>query len=137
MAGATNSTKRGVDVLIQVQIASTWTTVAGQRGATLSEEAETVEITSKSSPGQAKEYEYGYYGWKISLNGVHDKAGAGYSNLRDALRNKTKVQVQVLDAGSTLGGLALVTSCEYDAPHDGEQTYSIELLGTGALTNTP
>lgn len=138
MPAATNSTKRGVDVLLYANTGTVavpvYTIIEGQRGATLSEEAETIDTTSKTSAGQAKEYEYGLYGWKISLNGVHDKAGIAYTALRNALRTKAKILVQVNDSGNILEGNTLVTSCEYDAPHDGEQTYSIELQGIGTLT---
>jgi TP901-1 family phage major tail protein len=131
---------RGVDVVIQVESATpgTYVTVAGQRGATLSESVETIDITTKGSAG-AYEYDYGLYGWTISLDGAYILGDAQMNKLRDAMRNKTTVKVKWTETGTTgvvEQGTALVISRELDAPYDAETTYSIELQGTGKTTTT-
>lgn len=131
---------RGVDVVIQVEgtTPGTYVTVAGQRGASLSESAETIDVTSKSSGG-AYEYDYGLYGWTISCDGAYVLGNAEYQKLRNAMRNKQKVKVKWSETGvkgEIHQGDALVTSSELDAPYDGEVTYSFELQGTGVVSTT-
>jgi TP901-1 family phage major tail protein len=129
---------RGVDILLMVNTAASgapvWTAVGGQRGATFTEESETVDTTSKDSDG-AYEYDYGLYGWKISCDGVYVPSEAAYTALKTAMRNKTKIKVRITEDGTaTEEGEALVTSRELDAPYDDTVTYSVELQGTGVLT---
>jgi TP901-1 family phage major tail protein len=131
---------RGVDAVIQVEATTpgTYVTLAGQRGASLSESAETIDVTSKSSGG-AYEYDYGLYGWTMSMDGAYVLGNAEFLKLRDAMRNKTKVKVKWSETGSKgaiYSGDALVTSMELDAPYDAETTYSFELQGTGVITTT-
>lgn len=128
---------RGVDIIVQVEDSATpgtYITVGGQRNATLSESSETIDITSKDSGG-AYEYDYGLYGWTVSADGLYISSDSGYTALRDALRNKTKVKIQIQEEGATTQtGEALVTSNELEGPYDGEVTYSVEFQGTGKLT---
>lgn len=131
---------RGVDIIIMIEDTTpgTYVAVAGQRNATLSEERETLDITSKDSTNAASEFDYGGYSWTISCDGVYIPTDTKYTKLRDAIRNRTKVKVRVNEAGTpvkTLSGDALVTSSELEAPYDGEVTYSVELQGTGTLTS--
>jgi TP901-1 family phage major tail protein len=129
---------RGVDILLMVNTGTeaipTWTAVAGQRNATLAEESETIDITSKDSQG-AFEYDYGFYGWTIDADGVYVKDDAGYQELKDAIRNKQKIKVRIQEEGvATEEGMALVTSAEFEGSYDAEVTYSVSLQGTGKLT---
>jgi TP901-1 family phage major tail protein len=129
---------RGVDILLMVNTGTdavpVWTAVAGQRNATLSEESETIDITSKDSEG-AFEYDYGFYGWTIDADGVYVKNDVGYKELKDAIRNKQKIKVRIQEEGvATEEGMALVTSAEFEGAYDAEVTYSISLQGTGKLT---
>lgn len=128
---------KGVDILIQVedsQTPGTFITVGGQRGATLSESNDSFETTNKQSNGY-KEYEYSFADWKISCDGVYITGDAGYKALVDAMRNKTKVNVQWSEGGSnTFSGSALVLSRDLEGPYDGESTYKLELQGSGAPT---
>jgi len=125
---------RGVDIIIEVQKdADTFITVGGQRGATLSESNETIDITSKDSGG-AYEYDYGLYGWTISCDGLYIKDDEGYEALGNAMRNKEKVRVQVKEEGqATKVGEALITTKDLEGPYDSEVTYSVEFQGTGKL----
>jgi TP901-1 family phage major tail protein len=128
---------RGVDILLLVEdeaTPGTFIAVGGQRNATLSESAETIDETSKDSNGNY-EYDYGLGGWTISYDGVYISNEAGYIALKNAMRQKKKVKVRVQEGatGPIEEGMALVTSRELEAPYDAEATYSGELQGTGAL----
>ncbi|MGM7683750.1 phage tail tube protein [Cytobacillus sp. Hm23] len=130
-------TLRGIDIVILANTGTagepTFTVVGGQRGATIEEVAETVDITNKGSNG-AYEYEYGLYGFTISADGVYIPDDAAYTALKDAIRNKEKVLVQWKEGeGNIEQGLCLVTSRSVEGPYDGEATYSFELQGTGTL----
>lgn len=132
---------KGVDILIKVNTGTeavpVWTNVGGQRGATLSESADTIETTHKASGGY-KEYEYGYGDWTISCDGLYIENDAGYEALVTAMRTKAKVKARWVEAnGDTYEGTALVTSRDLEGPYDGEATYSIELQGSGAPTINP
>jgi TP901-1 family phage major tail protein len=131
---------RGVDIVIMIEDTTpgTFVAVAGQRNATLSEERETIDITSKDSTNGAQEFDYGAYTWSVSCDGVYVPTDTKYQKLRDAVRNRTKVKVRINEKGTpdkTTTGDALVTSTELEAPYDGEVTYSLELQGTGTLTS--
>lgn len=126
---------RGVDVLIEVEgeTPDTFIVVGGQRGASLSESNETIDTTTKDSGG-AFEYDYGFYGWEISCDGLYIKNDAGYKALGKAMKEKKKLRVQVKEEGTpTQVGQALITSKELDGPYDAEVTYSVTLQGTGTL----
>lgn len=128
---------KGVDLLIFVEDPGTpgsYIIVGGQRGATLSESVETIEVTNKLSNGY-KEFEYGFGEWSISADGVYIKDDAAFTALKNAMRNKQKVKVRVQEEGQyTEEGFALVTSRELEGAYDGEATYSLEFTGTGLLT---
>ena len=128
---------KGVDLLIFVEdpdAQGSYIVVGGQRGATLSESVETVEVTNKLSNGY-KEFEYGFGEWSISADGVYIKNDAAFTALKNAMRNKQKVKVRIKEEGDfTEEGFALVTSRELEGSYDSEATYSLELTGTGPLT---
>jgi TP901-1 family phage major tail protein len=129
---------RGVDILIQVESTvtpGTYVSIGGQRNATFSEEAETIDITSKMSDGYT-ENDYGLGSWSISCDGVYVIGGAQLTALRDAQRNKTKVKCRWVETGNTQveEGFAVVSSREIEGPYDAEATYSVELVGSGKPT---
>ncbi|GAB6171992.1 hypothetical protein JCM15765_14700 [Paradesulfitobacterium aromaticivorans] len=130
---------RGVDILLMANTgtdgAPVWTAVGGQRNATLTEESDTIDVTSKDSVG-VSEFDYGLYSWSISADGLYIPNEAAYLALKNAMRNKAKIKVRIRENGTDEEeGYALVTSRELDAPYEGEATYSLELQGTGALTS--
>lgn len=132
---------KGVDILILVDTGTDgtpqWTPVGGQRGATLSESRETIDVTHKASGGY-KEYEYGDGEWSISCDGVLIPDDTAYKALVDAMRQEKKVKVRWQEEGTaTFEGLALVTSRDLEGPYDGEANYSMELQGSGAPTPLP
>jgi len=127
----------GVDILILVNTGTDaepqWTPVGGQKGAKLTETADTVDTSNKAGGGW-KTYEYGLIGWKITCDGAYVPSDAAYQLLRNALRTRQKVKVQVTEYGTAVReGMALVTSNEMDAPFNDSATYALELQGDGEL----
>jgi len=128
--------KRGVDILLVVEdetTTGTFNVLGGQRGATLSEERETVDTTSKDSDG-VSEFEYGNYTWSVSADGVHVASDEAYLYLKKAIREAKKIKIRFLEDNVAVEeGTVLLTSREFEAPYDGETTYSVEMQGTGAI----
>lgn len=135
---------RGVDILVLIESVSTpgtFVAVAAQRNATYTEEAETIDVTSKMSNGYV-ENDYGLGSWSISCDGVYVQGNAQLTALRDAMRSKTLVKCRWSEAGATKveEGMAVITSREIEAPYDDAATYALELTGTGKpveVTVTP
>lgn len=128
----------GVDFLIQVNTGAeatpTWTTVAGQRGATLNRETDEVDVTSKDSNGW-------YEGmptirnWSIEAEGLLVQDDTAYARLEQAYMNNEIVQVQLITpSGTKYTGKAYITDFPIEAPYDDAATYSVTLQGTGPLT---
>lgn len=133
---------KGVDVLLYANTGTDQTPVykkvGGQKGATLTEDVDTIETHSKLSGG-AKMYDYGYSGWSIKCDGLwlneDDEGFDAYQALVDAMHNKQKIKVQVWESATVFfTGTALITSRELDGPDDDAGTYALELLGDGAPT---
>jgi TP901-1 family phage major tail protein len=138
---------RGVNVLLLANTGTeavpVWTPVGGQRGATLTEEVDTIETTSKDSASLMKEFDYAFGSWNISCDGIYIPGEAAYTAIKTAMRTKKRIKVKITEDADGAGGaaavgveegFAIVTSREMDMPYDDSVTYSIELQGTGALT---
>lgn len=130
----------GVDFIIQVntgtEAAPVWTTVAGQRNATLNREVEEADATSKDSNGW-------YEGiptirsWSIKFDGLIVEDDTGYQALEDAYMNNEILQVQIVTpAGNKYTGKAYLTDFSLEAPYKDDAVYSGTLQGTGPLTKT-
>lgn len=134
---------KGVDLALYANtgtdVSPTWTFVGGQRGATLHEAVDTIDVSAKKADGTAhREYEYGFDSWTVSADGVYISTDAGYAALVTAMRNKAMIKVRMKDSVAyIIEGLALVTSRDLEGPYEAEATYSMELQGTGALTLNP
>lgn len=130
---------RGVDIVVMVNISEddqteNWIAAGGQQNATLSETSEAIDATAKDSERGAYQYEYGLYGWTISADGLYVPDNEAFSYLRQAMRERKKVKVQIMEEDvPTEEGLALVSSLELEAPYDGMATYTMEFQGTGFL----
>ncbi|OLO40317.1 hypothetical protein BTR23_07460 [Alkalihalophilus pseudofirmus] len=129
---------KNVDILILANTGTeetpSFNPVGGQRDASLSEEVDEIDVTTKLSEGGMKEYEYGEGGWSISCDGLHVPSDEAYEVLKNAIREKKKVLVRISENGTSIDeGLALVTSRELSAPRNADTTYSVNLLGTGKL----
>lgn len=133
---------RGIDILVEIdmdQLLTTptgvpdWTVVGGQQNATISEEREAVDTTTKDSD-DAVENEYGLYSWSVSADGLVVANDEGYSALKTCIREAKKVRLRMNDGGGTEVGIALVTSREIEGAYDEYATYSVEFTGSGKIT---
>lgn len=125
----------GTDFMVRVNTGTeeepTWTTVAKQTGASLSEKSDFIDMSSKDS--RAREGVSGRYEASLSLDALIDyPAGEGYAALRAALRDGTLVQVQTAVAGDPAEqAYAVVTDLSADYPDQDTATFSASFEITG------
>lgn len=129
----------GVDFVVQVntgtEAAPIWTTVGGQRNATLHRTTDTINLTTKDSNGW-EENEPTIRHWSIDFDALLLEDDAGYAALEDAYDNKKQLQVQVLTpAGNKYTGKATLADLTAEGPME-EATISGTLTGSGPLTKT-
>lgn len=121
-------------VKLYIEDATTGKVLAGQRNATLSRSAETIDATSKDSVGFWKESLAGFKEWSIDCDGAFIESDAAYKILETAFVNSENVNVYLeLPSGTKYRGNCTITDFSLEAPYDDLVTYSISLQGSGAL----
>ncbi|WJE54847.1 phage major tail protein, TP901-1 family [Bacillus cereus] len=122
---------------VYIEDASTGKLLAGQRNATLSRSAETVDATSKDTAGFWKESLAGFKEWSIDCDGAFVESDAAYGLLETAFLNSENVNVYIeLPSGTKYKGNSTITDFSLEFPYDDLVTYSISLQGSGALEIT-
>ena len=132
------SAQKGRDLLLKVDAAGTFQTVAGLRTTSLSFNAESVDTTSQESAGAWRELLAGAGLKSASLRGQGIfKDAASDATVRGLFFNASIVDWQIVipDFG-TLQGPFQVTSLEFAGRHDGEVTFELALASAGQLTFT-
>ena len=125
---------KGVDVVLSVYITNAFIDVGGQKNATLNRSSETIEVTNKSSANQWKENLAGFKEWGLDCDGLYVVSDAGYAALQTAFNAGTQVQVKMADESNiSYTGYGYITDFPIEAPYDDAATYSVSILGTGAL----
>ena len=122
---------RGLDVLVYVGENA----VGGQKGCTLTMEAETIDVSNKNDFGWASTIG-GAKSWSVSCDGQFIADDEGQKALMSAFVAGTEVQVEMKNTAQSIyfAGKAAITSLEVDAQFDDVATMTIELQGIGALS---
>ena len=108
--------------------------IAGQRGASLSMTAPTYDITSKDEGGWMDSIGGAHKEWSVSSDGLHVFGDESFEALESAFMTGTKLRIELKTPGGTMySGFVLVTEMSLDLPYDDLVTYSIEMVGCGAL----
>ena len=125
---------KGLDILIYVGADSNKKAIGGQKGCTLSMEADSIDVSNKNDFGWASTIG-GAKSWSVSCDGQFITDDAGQKALMDAFIAGTEVQVEMKNTAESIyfAGKASITSIEVDAQFDDIATLSIELTGVGAL----
>ncbi|MDC2863498.1 phage major tail protein, TP901-1 family [Bacillus sp. BP-3] len=127
----------GMKVKLYIEDATTGKVLGGQRNATLSRSAETIDATSKDTLGFWKESLQGFKEWSIDADGCFIESDAAYGLLETAFLNSENVNVYIeLPSGTKYTGNCTITDFSLEFPYDDLVTYSISLQGSGALTVT-
>ena len=111
----------------------TYVTLGGQRGATLNRGSAVADATSKDSAGW-EENQPTFRNWAVDADGLLIADDAAFLALRSAYRYKRRVNVLILDGGSSESGIGTITDFPTEAPHDDMATIAITIQGSGALT---
>ena len=129
---------QGLDILVYVPGASSSkVAIGGQKGCTLSMEADSIDISNKNDWGWASTIG-GAKSWSVSCDGQFITDDAGQKKLMECFVAGTEVDVEMKNTDSSVyfAGKASITSIEVDAQFDDVATLSIELTGVGALKVT-
>ena len=128
--------QKGKDLLLKVDNAGTFLTVAGLRSRRLAFNAETVDITDAESAGRWRELLGGAGVQRAALTG-----GGIFKDLSsDALVRSTFVSGTILSwqmlipSFGTVTGPFQVTALEYSGQYNGEILFETALESAGALT---
>ena len=127
---------KGLDILIYAGTSGgSKQAIGGQKGCTLTMEADTIDVSNKNDFGWASTIG-GAKSWSVSCDGQFIADDQGQQDLFDAFVAGTDVQVEMKNAAESVyfAGKAAITSLEVDAQFDDVCTLSMELQGIGALT---
>jgi TP901-1 family phage major tail protein len=128
----------GMKCKLFVKDATTGQVLAGQRNATLSRSAESIEATSKDTEGFWKESLQGFKEFSIDADGAFVESDAAYTTLETAFINSENVNVYIeLPSGTKYEANCTITDFSLEMPYDDLVTYSISLQGSGALVIVP
>ena len=125
---------KGLDILIYAGTGGSKQAIGGQKGCTLTMEADTIDISNKNDFGWASTIA-GAKSWSVACDGQFIADDQGQQALFDAFVAGTDVQVEMKNAAESVyfAGKAAITSLEVDAQFDDVCTLSMELQGIGAL----
>lgn len=128
----------GVDVLLKVKKDSGFVVVGGQKGASLSRSAETIDVSDKTSNGWSESI-MGLKSWSVDCEGFVTIGDEGYELLETAFENREAIEVELKVGGTggyTRTGKAVITDFPEDYQQDSAVSFSISLQGASALTKT-
>lgn len=112
--------------------------VSGQQGLSINREAESIDVSSKDTKGGWKSSIVGMKEWSIDTDGLYVPSDETHKILGLAFTNSDPVCLKVVNAKESVpmfGGLAFISDYSLEAPYDDAMTYSISLMGNGALTD--
>ena len=126
---------RGLDLLVYAGTSGgSKQAIGGQKGCTLTMEADTIDVSNKNDYGWASTIG-GAKSWSVSCDGQFVADDAGQQALFDAFVAGTEVDIEMKNTAESVyfAGKAAITSLEVDAQFDDVCTLSMELQGIGAL----
>ena len=125
---------KGLDILIYAGTGGSKQAIGGQKGCTLTMEADTIDISNKNDFGWASTIA-GAKSWSVACDGQFIADDQGQQALFDAFVAGTDVNVEMKNTAESVyfAGKAAITSLEVDAQFDDVCTLSMELQGIGAL----
>ena len=125
---------RGLDILVYVGADSNKKAIGGQKGCTLTMEADTIDVSNKNDFGWASTIG-GAKSWSVACDGQFIADDQGQQALFDAFVAGTDVKVEMKNAAESVyfAGKAAIASLEVDAQFDDVCTLSMELQGIGIL----
>lgn len=128
---------RGLDFLLKQGTAAGGTTVAGMRTTGLTVNNEIVDITNKDSSGaRTLLADAGVQALTITASGVFTDAAVEETVRGYAFAKSINAFGLVFPNGDTLDASWYITNYERAGEYNGEETYSMTLESSGAITYT-
>lgn len=127
--------QKGKDLLLKIEAADGFTTVAGLRTRRLAFNSDTVDVTDADSAGRWRELLEGSGVRRASLSGsgiFRDAASDALIRERFFTGTISLWQVAIPDFGTVTAPFQ-ITSLDYTGAHDGEVTFEIGLESAGAV----
>jgi TP901-1 family phage major tail protein len=133
--------QNGKDLLIKVDMTGDgqFETIAGLRATRISFNAETVDVTSLSSPGGWRELLGGAGARSASISGSGVFRDAGTDERARAIffnGEMPNFQIIIPDFGMITGPF-VITGIDYAGSHNGEATFELSLASAGRLDFVP
>ena len=119
---------KGVDAVLLINDK----VIGGQENCTLNRQMSPIRITNQIN-GQWEESLAGLKSWSLRCSGVFIKDQEAWTLLETAFQTGQKVTVKLTDNFKAYTGEALVTQMPLNATFNKAYTYSLTLLGVGAL----
>ncbi|WP_279010859.1 phage tail tube protein [Synergistes jonesii] len=134
----TSNAQVGKDFLLKINtgqaVSPTWTTVGGQRSADLNRNADSIDVSHKTS-GSWKGFKAGLRGWSIDLGGLVLLTDAGVEALETAFVQGKEVNIALFyPDGTKQTGWGSITEFSISSPHDGAAEISGTIEGNGPLS---
>lgn len=130
--------QKGLEMLLKIDIAATFTTVGGIRSTSFAINNAQVDITSQDDTSRDRQLlaGAGVRSFSVSGSGVFvDDAAIAAVNTAAMADTHSSWQVVIPDFG-TFEGAMQISSFELGGEHDGEVTFSISLESAGDITFT-
>lgn len=121
-------THKGVDAVLYIGENA----IGAQENCTLNRQMAPIKITNKIT-GDWEESIAGLKSWSVTCNGMFIKDQDAWTALETAFRTGQKIAVKLTDGNKEYMGQALITRMPLNAIFNKSYTYSITLLGVGAL----
>ena len=136
---STSNATVGKDYLLYVNTGTVagpiWTLIGGQRGSSLNRNADSIDVSHKTSGGW-KSSKTGLRGWSIDLDGLVLLNDDGIEALETAFNEGKEIQVKFEYPNKKYRtGWAAITDLSIETPHDGEASLSGTLEGNGSLSD--
>lgn len=131
----------GVDIILKVKNGASMVAIGGQKGASLSRSANTIDTTDKNSGGWAESMA-GVKSWSIDCDGFVVLGDASLTALHTAFDSRTTIDIEVRvgadnDAtGYTYTGKVVITDFPEEYAQDDAVTYKLSLQGASPLVRT-
>lgn len=129
----------GKDVLVKIDIASTFTTIGGGRTKTLTLDQETIDITDSDSVGGWREILQGGAGVRsasIELEGVFKDSAAEAAVLTAWTAGSTPDMQFIMPSFGTFEGAFLCTQIEYSGEYNNAAMYKMTFENAADITFT-
>lgn len=132
----------GVDVLLKLsKTDGSFVALGGQRGASLSRSANTIDVTDKNSEGWAESM-VGVKTWGLDCDGFVVLGNEAFELLHEAFEGRSKLYVEIRVGGEenangyTYTGQVVITDFPEEFPQDDAVTFSLSLAGASPLKRT-